>query len=105
MFLLYPAILQNSLTSQVILVDPWVFIHIMLFVQMQSFVSVFLNLNPYFFFFFFTEMGRTSSIMLIEMVTLLVLFSISKAVVGQDDLLSAFQPQNFDFPHDHVLSG
>lgn len=52
MFLLYPAILQNSLISQVILVDPWVFIHIMLFVHIQSFVYVFLNLSPYFFFSF-----------------------------------------------------
>lgn len=64
-----------------------------------------LPLCTHLFFFFFTEMGRTSSTMLIEMVTLLVLFSISKAVVGQDDLLSAFQRPNLDFPHDHILSG
>lgn len=32
-------------------------------------------------------------------VTILVLFSISKAVVGQDDLLSTFQPKDLDLTH------
>ena len=40
--------------------------------------------------------------MLIEVVivTILVLFSISKAVTGQVDLLSPFQCKDLDFPHD-----
>lgn len=39
--------------------------------------------------------------MLVEVVTvtILVLSSISKAVVGQDDLLNTFQPKDLDLTH------
>lgn len=67
-----------------------------------KFCFFFLSLNSYIFS-FFIEMSMTRSSMLIEImiVTILVLFSISKAVVGQDNLL---QCKDFDFPHDHILT-